>query len=88
MTEHEIRATLEDELGNIAPEADFSSLDPSADIREQLDIDSMDFLNFITAIHERLAVNVPEADYPKLMTLDGAVAYLVTALAKQGPASI
>jgi len=77
MSEDEIRAVVLEELGNIAPEADMSAVDPQADLREELDIDSMDFLNFITALHDRLGVNVPELDYPKLTTVDGAVAYLV-----------
>ena len=51
-----------------------------ADLREALDIDSMDFLNFITAIHHRLGVEIPELDYPKLVTLDGAVAYVAAKL--------
>jgi acyl carrier protein len=76
MSDLDISAVLREELGNIAPEIDMNSVDPSADLREALDIDSMDFLNFITAIHQRLSVNIPEIDYPKLMTLDGAVSYL------------
>jgi acyl carrier protein len=80
MRETEIRAVLKDELGNIAPEMDMSTVDPKADLREALDIDSMDFLNFITAVHQRLKVDVPEIDYPKLVTLDGAVAYLAVRL--------
>lgn len=76
MREDEIRAVVLEELGNIAPEADMSAVDPSGDLREELDIDSMDFLNFITALHDRLGVNVPELDYPKLTTVDGAVVYL------------
>jgi acyl carrier protein len=71
-----------DELSNIAPEANLQSLDPAANLHEALDIDSMDFLNFITAIHQRLNVNVPELDYQKLMTLDGAVAYLKAKLSQ------
>jgi acyl carrier protein len=71
----DIRAAIKEELSNIAPEMDLAAIDPSADLREALDIDSMDFLNFITAMHRRLGVNVPEVDYPKLFTLDGAVAY-------------
>ena len=47
-----------------------------ADLREAIDIDSMDFLNFITAIHQRLGIDIPELDYPKLVTLNGAVTYL------------
>ena len=76
MSDLDISAVLREELGNIAPEIDMNSVDPSAHLREALDIDSMDFLNFITAIHQRLSVNIPEIDYPKLMTLDGAVSYL------------
>jgi acyl carrier protein len=46
---------------------------------EQLDIDSMDFLNLIVALHERTGIEIPERDYPKLSTLDAAVAYLLAA---------
>jgi acyl carrier protein len=80
----DIRAVLLEELGNIAPEADLQSLDPKADLREALDIDSMDFLNLITAIHKRIGVNVPEIDYPKLITLEGAIRYLEKQLPGDG----
>lgn len=80
MSAVDIRAVVQEELGNIAPEMDVGAIDASVDLREALDIDSMDFLNFITAIHRRLGVNVPEVDYPKLTTLDGAVAYLAAKL--------
>jgi acyl carrier protein len=63
-------------LGRIAPEADLGALNPSADIREQLDIDSVDFLNFVLAVHEELGIDVPEADYGKLRTLESCIAYL------------
>jgi acyl carrier protein len=76
MTQPDIRAVVQEELSNIAPEIDLSAINPTADLREALDIDSMDFLNFVTAIHHRLGVDVPELDYPKLITLDGAVKYL------------
>jgi len=72
----DIRAVLLEELGNIAPEIDVEAIDPGADLREALDIDSMDFLNFVTAIHHRLDVDIPEIDYPKFVTLAGAVAYV------------
>ena len=78
MTEDEIRKMVQEELGNIAPEMDIEKLDASADLREALDIDSIDFLNFITAFHKRLGIDVPELDYPKLFTLDGAVSYFAT----------
>ena len=74
------RAIVQEDLGNIAPEMDVGTIDPSADLREALDINSMDFLNFVTAMHHRLGVDVPEIDYPKLATLDGAVAYLAAKL--------
>ena len=80
MTAEEIRRILLEELGNIAPEADLGALDESANLRQELDIDSMDLLNWITAIHARLGVNIPERDYAKLSTLKAAVDYLVTAL--------
>ena len=80
MTQPEIRAVVQEELSNIAPEIDLSAINPTADLREALDIDSMDFLNFVTAIHHRLGVDVPELDYPKLVTLNGAVKYLESKL--------
>jgi acyl carrier protein len=85
MSKTDIRAVLLEELGNIAPEIDLQTVDPSADLREALDIDSMDFLNFVTAIHHRLGVDIPEIDYPKLVTLRGAIAYVEGKL-KLGPA--
>ena len=80
MTQPDIRAVVQEELSNIAPEINLSAINPTADLREALDIDSMDFLNFVTAIHHRLGVDVPELDYPKLITLDGAVKYLESKL--------
>lgn len=80
MTQPDVRAVVQEELSNIAPEIDLSAINPTADLREALDIDSMDFLNFVTAVHHRLGVDVPELDYPKLITLDGAVKYLESKL--------
>jgi acyl carrier protein len=76
MTKLDIRAAIQEELTRIAPEIDLASVSPCADIREAFDIDSMDVLNFVTALHQRLGVEIPEVDYSKLLTLDGAVAYL------------
>jgi len=80
MNDLDIRKVVQEELNNIAPEVDLTTVNPAGDLRETLDIDSMDFLNFITAIHHRLGVEIPELDYPKLFTLDGAVAYIATKL--------
>ena len=80
MTRDNIAAVLIEELGRIAPEIDASKLDPNAELREELDIDSMDFLNLVTALAERLMIDIPETDYPKLGTLGHAVDYLVERL--------
>ncbi len=63
-------------LGEIAPEADLRRLQPHVNLRDQLDIDSMDFLNFVIALHKQFSLDIPESDYPKLTTLDGCVAYV------------
>ena len=80
MTRKDLTAALIDELGRIAPETDASRLDPNAELREELDIDSMDFLNLVTALSERLKIDIPETDYSKLATLSHAVDYLVQRL--------
>ena len=84
MTRDELRSTVLEALGNIAPDADVAHLAPDRDLREALDIDSMDFLNFMVAIHEATGVEVPERDYGKLSTLDGALDYLLPKLGKTG----
>jgi acyl carrier protein len=76
MSEHDIRAVVLRVLGTIAPEADLTQLQPDASIRDQLDIDSMDFVNFVIALHKELHVDIPEKDYPKVATLRGCVEYL------------
>jgi acyl carrier protein len=63
-------------LRRIAPEADPAAIDAAADLRQELDIDSMDFLNFLVGIHESLGVDVPESDAPKLRSIDAIAAYL------------
>ncbi len=73
---NDLKDTILRTLGEIAPEADVTSLKPDVSFRDQLDIDSMDFLNFVIALHEQLHVDIPESDYPKLATLNGCVAYL------------
>jgi acyl carrier protein len=85
MTAEQIRQVIVDALTKIAPEIDPASIVPGVSFREQLDLDSMDFLNFVLALHERLGVEIPETDYPHLYTLDDAVAYLApTATSKRG----
>ncbi len=76
MSPDEIKATVLRLLGEIAPEADLSRLQPAIGFRDQLDIDSMDFLNFVIAVHEALHVEIPETDYGQVATLDGCIRYL------------
>ena len=85
MTDDEIRALVLEALAGVAPEADLAHLDPREDLREQLEIDSMDLLNLVIAVHERTGVEIPEADYPRLATLDSAVAYLAARLPRRAP---
>ena len=80
MTSQSLSAIVLEELGNIAPEIEADEIDPSADLREEMDIDSMDFLNLVIALHERLGVDIPEADYGKLASIDAMVDYLRASL--------
>ncbi|HET9014077.1 MAG TPA: acyl carrier protein [Thermomicrobiaceae bacterium] len=82
MSAEDLRPAVLRALRRVAPEADPAALDPDVPLREQLDIDSMDFLNFLIGIHRELGVEIPEADYPRLTTLDRILAYL----AEQRPA--
>jgi acyl carrier protein len=83
MTEAEIRKLVCEILSDIAPETDPALLPGDRDIREGLDIDSMDFLNFIIALSKRTGVAIPEEDYPKLFTTDGVVAFLANSARPQ-----
>ncbi|HJU83006.1 MAG TPA: phosphopantetheine-binding protein [Holophagaceae bacterium] len=80
MNRDEIRDAVLKHLGHIAPEADLDLLLPQAPMREELDLDSVDYLNFILALHKDLKVDVPEADYAQLSTLEGCVDYLAKRL--------
>jgi acyl carrier protein len=73
----QVRETIVRILSRIAPEVEIDTIDDTGDLRDQLDIDSMDFLNLVIGVHKALGVEIPEADYPKLVTLDGFVRYLV-----------
>ncbi len=84
MTRDEINQVVQQELGRLAPEADVSSLLPDARVREELDLDSFDFLRFVTALYQRLGVDVPESDYGKLESLGGCLDYLERRLGSHG----
>jgi acyl carrier protein len=79
MNEQELHDVVIEALTEVAPDIDPARIDSGADLGEQLAIDSMDFLNIVVAVHERTGIEIPERDYPKLSTLDDAVAYLLAA---------
>lgn len=79
MTPDQVRAAILDVLGRIAPELDAAALDPDAPLREQVDLDSFDFLNVLIALNERLHVEVPERDYAAVQTLNAMARYFVDA---------
>jgi acyl carrier protein len=86
MNDDEIRTGVLASLRQVAPEVDAATLDPDVDIRDELDIDSMDFFNYVLGLNERFGVEVPERDYPKLASLDGSLTYLRAALSVSQPA--
>lgn len=76
MTNQEIQKAVLRILGTIAPEADLSNIQPGVAFRDQLDLDSMDILNFVIALHKEFNLDIPEADYAQLSTLEGCATYL------------
>lgn len=76
MTAANVRQIVLDIISDIAPDEDVSSLDDSKSLREQLDLDSMDFLDIVMELRKRHKVEVPQEDYPKLATLESCVSYL------------
>lgn len=76
MTDDALENTVLRVLTDIAPDIDPDEVAPDANLRDELDLDSMDFLNFVIALHEQLGVDIPEADYPALVTVAGCVEYL------------
>jgi len=86
MTKDKIKAVVLQTLASIAPEADLSEIKPDVPLRDQLDVDSMDFLNFVIGLHKELNVEIPEADYAELTTLNDCVAYLKRAEEKASQA--
>ena len=84
MTRDEIRTFVATAIEEIAPDAALDALDPSVSLRDELDLDSMDFLALVRAIHEQLGVDIPEGDYSSVDSLDGCVSYLEERLTGQG----
>ena len=80
MNSDDIRRTVVTALCDVAPEIEADKLDPKAELRSTLDLDSMDFLNFVLGLHKALGIDIPEADYRKLASLDACVAYIAARL--------
>lgn len=76
MTREEIRKKVLAALLEVAPEVAVGALDDKSSFRDQFEIDSVDFLNFVLTLEKRLEIKVPELDYPKLSSLDGCLSYL------------
>ena len=82
MTNDEIRTKVLAALAAVAPELEPDKLAPGATLRDELDIDSMDALNFLVGLSKVFKIDIPEADYRKLATLDAIVAYVAARIAK------
>jgi acyl carrier protein len=80
MNDQELRTAVLATLARIAPELDPGDLEPAVPLRDQVDLDSMDWLNFLVGLHGQLGVDIPEADYRKLVTLNDLLAYLAPRL--------
>ncbi len=80
MTEAEYRAVFIAELVNVAPDLDPATIAGTDHIQDDLELDSMDVLNLVAALHKRLDLSIPEVDYPRIETPDKAAAYLAQQL--------
>lgn len=79
MNPNEVRETIFRVLAEVAPECDPRQLDPVMNLRDQLDLDSMDFQKVVIRLHEELQIEIPERDYPRLLSIEAATSYLATA---------
>ncbi|MDO8882233.1 MAG: acyl carrier protein [Pseudotabrizicola sp.] len=82
MNPHEIRAAFIEDLTSVAPDIDPDTLEDDEHLQDDLGLDSMDFLNLVSALHKRFGLPIPESDYPELATPAKAVCYLGRALAR------
>jgi len=76
MTDDEVETALREELHKIAPDMEIEDIDPLGDLREEFDIDSMDFLNLVSALSKRLGLPMPEEDYDEMGSYNAMFAYL------------
>ncbi|MEL7367549.1 MAG: acyl carrier protein [Myxococcota bacterium] len=83
MTENDVRQIILDIIHDIAPDEDLSDVQPEVRLRDQLDLDSMDFLDIVMELRKRHSIEVPEDDYMELSTLNGCVSYLLPKMQAQ-----
>jgi acyl carrier protein len=76
MKKEDLEAQVVEVFQRVVPEADLKSLDPAKSFRDQIEIDSVDYLSFILELEKSLSIKIPEADYPKLSSLNGCLSYL------------
>jgi len=84
VSEEQLRAVVLKALAEVAPDAEADRIDPDASLADQLELDSIDLLNLVVSVHGQTGIDVPERDYPKLATLNAAVAYLFAAQSAGG----
>lgn len=80
MTKEELRQAVLEIIADIAPDEDVSGIDDDKPLRDQIGLDSMDFLDIILELRKRHKIDVPEADYQELLTLNSTVEYLLPKL--------
>jgi acyl carrier protein len=84
VTTDETRTLLARLLRGVAPDVDLDAVDPAAPLQEAAELDSMDFLNLVTALYDQTGIEVPERDYPLIASVDGFVAYVTAAAGEKG----
>jgi acyl carrier protein len=84
MSRADLQPTVIEALTGVAPEIDPSALDPDVNFRDQFELDSVDYLNFVLDLEQRLGVRIPELDYPRLSCLSGCLSYLESLLDNDG----
>jgi acyl carrier protein len=77
MTEDQVRQTIVEIIETVAPDADLSDIKGEVRLRDQLEMDSMDFLDIVMELRKKYRIEIPKEDYPELATLDGCVSYLM-----------
>lgn len=87
MTEEKVKQIVLDIISEIAPDEDLGDIKPEVRLRDQLELDSMDFLDIVMELRKQYGIEVPEEDYPKLATLDSCGEYLTPKFVEKGVAA-